>query len=798
MPGVNKFLMALMIAALALLVSAEHALSQPAEPRTVTRLGDFSLSLGLVSNDVWLFELSPTPPDASRPYELSLMTMPQTKITRPSGGGDAWASETVKVRLSHNPPTITISRQDDSKILTLNPYAPDGQLSGICFNGDYDHLMGLGADNRTSGNALNLLGNNVTPATPFGNGRMTSFGSRPNQVQAPIVYGLGDGLECAALFVDETLPLQWSFTSLPWTVGPAGPLGPSLSFRFFVITGSDLADLRHKFMDLTGRPQVPPQKALGVWASGVQGNTETDWRDKVGSLKNSVPGLSGLMAENLNDLTARLEMAKLFGLRLMVDESAYISQSSPYYTDLAGRSFLVRQTQGGPIMLVSHDGQRSGLVDYTNAAAVTFWHSLQRQEQISSGISSFRLVDSDLPEASAEAWYEGPSGGQVHSHYAWANSYALKWVEGLTTAVRNQRVRGRSRLLILSRTGLPGLARLNASLYNGEASLFTNRSLLAIRGHLALSGFDYYSSDLSHNLSSRPVDQYAQMYDTWLAKSALTDIPLILPDELLTRPGARYNLALRESLNPYYYSLAWTAHLDGQPIIAPLAYYFQADSKARERVGELMIGPGLLMGLDFDGAAERAEVFVPAGRWYNWRTGEVLDQSESGPVSLDLKDAGQITPPLLARAGAIIPGQEEMSLKGGGSEKIDALKIFIGQESSEFVWYEDDGESLGYVVGNFGKTVISAVTKADGSTVVTIKAREGSWDGAPAERRLLVDIYGPKAPGEATLDNQPHNRVARLVELDQLDSGWASIGTNRIRFKTPPLDMNVDHILWFK
>ena len=768
-------------------------------PRTVAELGPFKLSMGLIGDEAWLFEIAAPDSEPAGQFELSMMIDPALKVSAPSGDGASWSSPSFSVKLNQNPPSINISDKDGRRIFLLSPYAPDKQLTGLNFQGEYSHIFGLGADYQRTVSTLNLLGSTNRPANPFGNGRTTGFGGRPNQVQAPVIYGLGEGSRCAALFVDETLPLQWSFTGQPWTVSSAGPLGPSQSFRFIVIGGESLPALRGKYMNLIGRPPVPSKTALGVWASALEGHSETDWREKIAYLKNNVPGLAGLMAKGQDELNSFMEMARAFNLRVMADESAYVSQESPYYSEMARRSFLVRQNDaGGPIMVVSHNGRPSGLVDYSNNAAPTFWHSLFRAEQIGAGLLSFRLTDGDLDAFSPTAYYEGPPGGQVHSHYAWANSYALKWVEGLTAGFQNQRMRMRPRLVLVSRTGLPGLARLSATLYNGEASLFGGRSMLASRANLSLAGFDYYSSDIDHNLAQRPPDQFGQSYDTWLAKSVLTDMPLMLPEDILLRPGARYNLALRESLIPYFYSLAWEAHLSGQPFLAPLAYYFQEDPKARDRLEEMMLGPGLLVGLEFDGGAEKAELYVPAGRWYNWRSGEVLDQKESGLVSLDLKDAGQVTPPILAKGGAIIPGLVEVSLKGGAPEKIASLKIFIGENPSEFTWYEDDGETLAYQAKVFAKTHISAVSQNDGSTVVTIKAREGGWDGAPAERPLLIDIYGPRAPGEATLDNMPHNRVARAVELDQLDSGWASFGANRIRFKTPPLDMSVDHVLWFK
>ncbi|MDR1044281.1 MAG: DUF5110 domain-containing protein [Candidatus Adiutrix sp.] len=782
---------------LVLLLSVSPASAQ--NGRTVTRLGPWTLSMGLVSDEIWLFELSVNPVEEGRPFELSMMLSPELSLSAPSGGGDSWSSAALAVRLGRNPPSLTISRSDGARLWQISPYAPDGQLSGLAFSGDFTHLYGLGADYLRNGSSLSLLGENNRPANPFGNGRVGTFGGRPDQVQAPVLYGLGLGRHCAALMVDETLPLQWSLKGLPWTVGPAGPLGPDLSFRFLVISGEDLTALRQRLMLLLGRPSLPPLKALGVWASAVRGHGETDWREKLNNLKNNVPGLAGLLVEAGEDFGLRLDLAKFFNLRLMTDESASVPLDSGFYPEMASRSFLVRQQgPGGPLVVLSADDRPGGLVDFTNPAAASFWHSLLRAERVGAGLSSFRLTDGDLDGVSPAAWYDGGPGGRAHSHYAWANSYPLKWLEGLNASVRNQRLRSRLRLMLLTRSGLPGLARRSGFLYNGEGFLFGGRVQLAARANLALSGIDYYSSDLSGNLAARDVDEYGQVYDAWLARNALTDYPLILPEALLYRPAARYNLAVRESLRPYLYSLAWKASEQGDPLLAPLVYYFQDDLNARNQTGEMMLGGKLLLGLNFDGSAERAEVYVPPGRWYNWRSGEVIDRKEGGLVQLDLKDSGQLTPPILALGGAIIPGIEEVRLKDAGPEKAAALKIFIGGEASEFTWYEDDGETLAYLSKNFSLTNISAVSQSDGSTVVTIKAREGSWDGAPAERRFLLDIYGPKAPGEATLDKTPHNRVARVGELDQLDSGWASFGANRIRFKTPPLDLTVDHVLWFK
>ncbi|MDR3038637.1 MAG: hypothetical protein LBV21_05045, partial [Candidatus Adiutrix sp.] len=198
-----------------LLLLAAPTVAPAAGPgRAVTRLGDFTLSLARVNDRVWLFELSPGEVSADQPPDLSVMIDPavreRLKIPR-SADGQVWPGPESTVTVTRNPPLLTLSRPDGTQIFSLGPYTPDGRLAGLLFSGPFTHLLGLGADFRLQTNALNLMGQVSLPGGPFGNARLIGRNYRPNQVQIPIVYGLGAGLDCGALFVDETLPLQWNF-----------------------------------------------------------------------------------------------------------------------------------------------------------------------------------------------------------------------------------------------------------------------------------------------------------------------------------------------------------------------------------------------------------------------------------------------------------------------------------------------------------------------------------------------------------------------------------------------------------
>ena len=76
-----------------------------------------------------------------------------------------------------------------------------------------------------------------------------------------------------ASLVDQFYKQQWDLNGDPWTMDTFGD-----QIRWYVMAGADLPDLRKDYMELTGRPPVPPKKAFGLWNSeyGYDSWTEVD------------------------------------------------------------------------------------------------------------------------------------------------------------------------------------------------------------------------------------------------------------------------------------------------------------------------------------------------------------------------------------------------------------------------------------------------------------------------------------------------------------------------------------------
>ena len=110
--------------------------------------------------------------------------------------------------------------------------------------------------------SANWIGRKRTPGCEFGNRHNGFLGGAVGNNMFPILYALGAGDECFAIFLDDTHAQTWDFTNRPWTItARAGAL------RGYILSGPNLRDLRRDYMELVGRPPVPPKKAFGFWVS---------------------------------------------------------------------------------------------------------------------------------------------------------------------------------------------------------------------------------------------------------------------------------------------------------------------------------------------------------------------------------------------------------------------------------------------------------------------------------------------------------------------------------------------------
>ncbi|MDR1657742.1 MAG: DUF5110 domain-containing protein [Deltaproteobacteria bacterium] len=766
----------------------------------ITKFGSYFLTQERVGRGVWHFQISRLSPDPNLPWEPSpMLTAPMSWNDPPLSGYEA----SISISGADSPyPVLMIAEhqagQEPTQILEISPYAPDGQLAGISFFGsDFTNIVGLGADFRFTAVNINHIGHVVMPASPFGSILERGLKEFTSGLQAPVCYALGPGKLNGAIFINETRPLMWDFSTTPWFVGTTGPLGPQESIDFFVILGPDLPSLRRSLMNLIGRPPVPPKSVFSPWVLVPDKESFQSYNDYFASLSVHKSYFSNLTVL-LNPPPAEppLEAAAAAGLNYLVPESPYLPFDSPLFDDMEKKGFLVRyrDSQGPPLQLEYLD-KTSALIDYTNPAAASYWHSLGRAEYLTKGARLFYLTGGEPEVYSSLAWYSGDTDPAVHSHYAWGQRFSLKWMEGFNSSQNFPVFRrgGPPRLFLLTRAGLAGLGRYGAGLLTEEPNIFFAMGSGQARSHLTMSGVDYYSTDISSSLKQTPFDRSKSIYEAWFAKSVLLNLPLVLPVAMMDQPWAEINLDLKNKFEPYYYSLAHQAYRFGDPIIAPLFFYFQHDLLARNSAFETMVGPYMLVAAGVNPGAEVLSFHLPAGRWFDFLGDDIIEHPVSGSISLPSKIKGLHVSPLLFRTGAIIP--TIFDTHKPEAERLYHILVFPGEDPTSFTLYEDNGIDQTYTTGEFQKTDLDLTPKTAATPLkFTIKARQPAVvAGTPSSRAFIIEFIGLDNVGVAYLDGKLYDRVAKPEQFDELQTGWIFSPKGRLKFKTEELDLSKDH-----
>jgi alpha-glucosidase (family GH31 glycosyl hydrolase) len=224
-----------------------------------------------LDDDLLHFEVSAIgegPPD-----DLALYTSPMVLKTDYGGPSDLTSNgnvvETPDIRAEVNVENLCVRFEDKTKgnayLTTLCPAEQHQPFKGLNIDpGQIRHVYGLGQEFKNLGSAngdWTALGVRQGVES-LGNGFQGFQDAAVGNVQIPVLYAVGDDNLNYGLMMDNVYKQKWDFTAFWWEARMFGD-----QLRFYIMTGPDLPDLRADYMELTGRPPVPPRKSFGLWVS---------------------------------------------------------------------------------------------------------------------------------------------------------------------------------------------------------------------------------------------------------------------------------------------------------------------------------------------------------------------------------------------------------------------------------------------------------------------------------------------------------------------------------------------------
>jgi alpha-glucosidase/alpha-D-xyloside xylohydrolase len=291
-----------------------------------------------------------------------------------------------------------------------------------------------------------------------------------------------------------------------------------------------------------------------------------------------------------------------------------------------------------------------------------------------------------------------------------------------------------------------------------------------------LSGIPYWGTDTGGFFSTKELT--AELYVRWFQFSAfcplfrshgrtwklrlpwgwnmgdvgpVEDDPKLLPtaDQLHhaeVEGICRKYLNLRYQLLPYLYSMVWTTHRTGLPLMRAMWLAFPGDAKAFAVDDAYMWGDALLVApVTVAGAKERT-VYLPEGQWYEYWSQAKSQGGVEVTAECDLE-----TLPLYVKAGAIVPMGPE---KQYATEKVEApLEVWVYPGADgRFSLYEDDGVSMDYARGI--SSVIEMEWK-DGARTLQMRLAEGSRMHPFTTKRMVVHVAGETAVKNVVFEGRP-------------------------------------------
>ena len=519
----------------------------------------------------------------------------------------------------------------------------------------------------------------------------------------------------------------------------------------YLVRGPTPADVLERYTALTGRTPMPP-----LWALG---NQQSRWSymdaDEVRALAlefraRSIPcdviyldidHMDGYRvftwdSERFPDPAGLIAELRSQGFRVVTitDPGVKVDEAYPVYVEGRERGFFCLTNDGDEYRNVVWPGL-CAFPDFTNPAAREWWGDLHRG-LVDAGVAGvwcdmnepamFVPLQSTMPEDCVH-----PGGGRPRLHRDVHNAYGSDMAQAAREGLG--RLRPDARPFVISRAGYAGLQR-HALQWTGDNSSWWEHLWMSMPQlqNLGLSGIAWAGVDVGGFFG----DCTGELLARWTEFGAFQPFCRnhSAMDTARQEPWAfgepwesicRSMLELRMRLLPYLYTAFDACHRTGAPVLRPMLFSYPDDPVTYTADDQFTVGDALLVAPITRPGIEHRHVYLPAGSWSHWWTGEVIE----GPAHI-LAHAPLGQPALYARCDTPIPMWPVLQHTG---EVPDSLtwRVFPGSGSGSGSLYEDAGDGYG--------PSCRRTAHVERGTRFVLSAREGTF--VPS-RRCIVELVG--------------------------------------------------------
>ncbi len=574
--------------------------------------------------------------------------------------------------------------------------------------------------------------------------------------------------------------------------------GPSADL--YLIAGPDPREVLDRYTALTGRPPLPPLWALGYHQSRWSYRSADEVRRLVGEFRRrripldvvhlDIDHMDGYRVFTWDpvrfpDPAGLARDLRREGVRLVVISEPSLAAEPGYrpYEEARARGFLVRDGRGevyrGEVWTAP-----AVLVDFLQPEARAWW-GRQFRELLDAGIAGV-WNDMNEPTVRGTPGLTLPLDARLagRTHLELHNVYGLHHTRATWEGLRF--LRPEERPFVLTRSGFAGIQRY-AAVWTGDNSSWWEQleGSIPMLLNLGLSGVSFVGADIGGfhgNAEGELLVRWTQlgvfyplMRNHTIRGSRRQEPWAFGPEvERLVREA----IELRYAVLPYLYTLLEEAASRGLPPMRPLLLHYPEDPETYHLGDEFLWGRDLLVAPALRPGSTHRAVYLPAGRWADWWTGEVRAGPAWAVVGTPLDRI-----PLFLREGGAVPltSPRPHTPERAVWEDLE-WRVFPPREAStseavEGRLYEDDGRTPRERLREWAVTTLRGVQER--GRLLLRCATEGGL--VPERREVRVRLYGagtgwevlsPAGAAASEVEGQPG---CLLVTLPQASAPWEAV-----------------------
>jgi alpha-glucosidase len=234
-----------------------------------------------------------------------------------------------------------------------------------------------------------------------------------------------------------------------------------------------------------------------------------------------------------------------------------------------------------------------------------------------------------------------------------------------------------------------------------------------------------------------------------------------------TEDIVRKYIKLRYQLIPYLYDLLWQGETNGLPVLRPLMMHYQDDLTTYELNDEFLCGENILVAPIVEQGKTVRLVYLPNGSdWIDYWTKEV---HKGG--SYIIKEAPLDVCPIYVKAGGILPNYPVQNYVGEQQITYLILDVYPSVTETNYVHYQDDGESFDYQKGGYNlyQFTVSMTKDEKEGVFIKINKDQSGYQQAYQGFRFIVNKANPTqvlANGQAVEFSKFEHGIEVIVDAD--------------------------------